>query len=127
MSKSELTRLIILGAGAIVDVGVYPTGAQFIEVAEKLISTCDSELLRNWTNQDECKKQGVESYIKNDIKKYLNNLIRSNHASIDSHISYIKNPAEQNFLKSLIISIILASTAYSELAGSFKIIGITSW
>ena len=103
MSDKELTRLIILGAGASVDCGVYPTGAELVEFAKKVL---------DWSEND-------KTDIAKKTKPYLQNLIDSGHSSIDSHIAYIKDESEQKFLKSFIITTILACTAYSEISGKF--------
>lgn len=107
--EQEKTRLIILGAGASVDCGFYPTGAQLIELAKKVISFCD----------DLKDIEHLQNFITIKAKPYLQNLIDSNHSSIDSHISYIQNEDEQKFLKSFILSSIIACTAYSDLIGNF--------
>jgi|GEM_PF-3089473 len=109
-----MIRLIILGAGASVDAGVYPTGAQLIEVARNVISMCDSEFGKKLIDGAEI-AQDLDF-----VKRCLSDLIESNHASVDSHISYIDDKNEQNFLKAFIISTILASNAYSDLAENSK-------
>ncbi len=109
-----MNRLIILGAGASVDAGVYPTGAQLIEVARNVISMCDSEFGKELIDGAKI-AQDLDL-----VKQCLSDLIDSNHASVDSHISYIDDKNEQNFLKAFIISTILASNAYSDLAENSK-------
>ncbi len=119
MSNSDLSRLIILGAGASVECGVYPTGAQLVEVARNVISMSESEF-----GKELILKAKTEAMIRvNDLefaKRCLGDLVDSNHASIDSHISYIDNKIDQNFLKSFIISAILASNAYSDMNGASR-------
>jgi hypothetical protein len=104
MSENKLSRLIILGAGASVECGFYPTGAQFAQVVRRI-----------WESN-----KGSQDFLQNPNFRYMENFLLSNHASIDSHISYIDNEEEKNFLKALIVSIILASTAYSALRKDFE-------
>jgi hypothetical protein len=103
MSNEKLTKLFILGAGASVECGFYPTGAEFIEVARQIVAS----------------KKGDREFENSPHYKYMQNLLLSNATSIDAHISYIDNENERNFLKALIISIILASTTYSFLRKDF--------
>lgn len=116
--EQEKTRLIILGAGASVDCGFYPTGAQLIELAKKVISFCDD--LKDIETKSKEDIEHLQNFITIKAKPYLQNLIDSNHSSIDSHISYIQNEDEQKFLKSFILSSIIACTAYSDLIGNFE-------
>ena len=119
--KKDLSRLIILGAGASVDVGVYPTGAQFIEVAEKVLPmfreafSHENLSLKHCLNETHLKHC---NYISNQdlhpIENWLQKIIQARPSSIDSYISSISNKKEQSFLKSLILSIVLNCTSYSE-------------
>ena len=107
MSNEKLTKLFILGAGASVECGFYPTGAEFIETVRQIVDA----------NKEDQKFKDSQHY------KYMQNLLLSNATSIDAHISYIDNENERNFLKALIVSIILASTTYSFLRRGFD----SSW
>jgi hypothetical protein len=121
MSEKELTRLIILGAGASVDCGLYPTGAQFLEIAEKILP-----MFRNaFFNPNACLKHCLsESCLKDSnhlsnqdehpIETWLKKIIQARPSSIDSYISSLSEKNEQEFLRSLILSIIVNCTSYSE-------------
>lgn len=111
MSNSDLSRLIILGAGASVECGVYPTGAQLIEFSKKIIEWMDVGGVIDKTD------------VVNRSKPYLLNLISGGHLSIDSHISLIGDENEKKFLKSYYLSIFLLCTACSEINGDFA----SSW
>lgn len=104
-TQGRLSRLIILGAGASVECGFYPTGAQFVEVVRRILDH---------------KNNGDQTFLKSRELAFMQNLLNSNHSSIDAHISYINDKEEKAFLKSLIISIIAASTAYSALHKNFE-------
>ncbi len=124
MSDKELTRLIILGAGASVECGVYPLGYELIDVAKIVRSFCTfNSRYQKFSNQTVETLANhfpeIRDKIKSFVPKAIKNLVESSHASIDSHIMYVRNDEERNFLKSLILSIILSCTAYSNLQKSF--------
>lgn len=128
MSNKELTRLIILGAGASVECGVYPLGYELIDVAKIVRSFCtvnshdqkfSNKLVETLANRLAQSYPEIRDKIKSFVPKTIKNLVESSHASIDSHIMYVRNDEERNFLKSLILSIILSCTAYSNLQKSF--------
>jgi hypothetical protein len=128
MNDKELTRLIILGAGASVECGVYPLGSEFINFAKIVRSFCNIgsnnqefsvQLVEALSNHLDQSYPKIRNKIKSFIPKTIKNLVESSHASIDSHIVYVRNDEERNFLKSLILSIILSCTAYSSLQKSF--------
>ncbi|MDX2082973.1 MAG: hypothetical protein SFV53_03180 [Rickettsiales bacterium] len=106
--NKELSRLIILGAGASVECGIYPTGEDLINFSKKIIELMDAKHFDK-TNE-----------VDNRIKPYLLNLISSGHLSIDSHISLIGDNNEREFLKSYYLSIFLFCTACSEISGNFE-------
>lgn len=109
MSEKELTKLIILGAGASVDCGFYPTGAQFIEIAEKILLA--KELVANNSLGE---SESFKNFSPEKIREPLKKLISARPTSIDAYISGIKSPQEQQILKSLIVSILRVCTTYSE-------------
>lgn len=116
--NKELSRLIILGAGASVDCGVYPTGAHLINLAKKVSKILESDqILIEFYGDDQYQKN---KYNLRNLKDYLDNLVRTNYSSIDTHIALIDNESEQKFLKSFLFSTILASTAYSQFIDKFE-------
>lgn len=117
MSNQEQNRLIILGAGASVECGFYPTGAQLIELAKKVGKILENEKVLQEFYGDSQYEMHKASF--NYSKNFLNNLVRTNHSSIDTHIALIDNENEQKFLKSFLFSAILASTAYSDFIDNF--------
>ncbi len=106
--------------------GVYPTGYDLIKVAEEVLSLCRISLNEKFENDlvekfvSSHKEEDFRSEINEVVRGALKNLIESSHTSIDSHIVYVKNEKERNFLKSLILSIILSCTAYSDLKKTFN-------
>lgn len=114
----ELGRLIILGAGASVECGVYPTGLQLIELAKKVSKILENDqMLIEFYGDDQYQKN---KYNLKNLKDYLDNLVRTNYSSIDTHIALIDNENEQKFLKSFLFSTIIASTAYSQFMDKFE-------
>ena len=93
MSEKEVSRLIILGAGASVDCGFYPTGTQLMKIAKEIIDF----------------DRGAD---KSDLK-FLRKMIESHPTSIDAYIAGISNTGEQYRIKSLIASTIITSTILS--------------
>ncbi|MBU6140815.1 MAG: hypothetical protein KGP29_04585 [Proteobacteria bacterium] len=109
MSKDELSRLIILGAGASVDCGMYPTGSQFVEIAERIISGNITSYFAKSVLSTSLEWQINREWFIATLSK----LIEARPSSIDSYISSISDERERGLLKSLIVAIIIASTAYS--------------
>jgi len=105
-----MTRLIILGAGASVDCGLYPTGVQFVEIAEKILSA--KKLVPNNQPGGQSHHQYVLSSER--IRSALKKLISANPSSIDAYISGINSPEEKLILKGLIVSILRVCTTCSE-------------
>jgi hypothetical protein len=105
-----MIRLIILGAGASVDCGLYPTGVQFVEIAEKILSA--KELVAN--NQPGGEKFHQHVLSSKRIRFALEKLISANPSSIDAYISGINSLKEKLILKALIVSILRVCTTYSE-------------
>ncbi|MBU6338742.1 MAG: hypothetical protein KGQ36_02075 [Rickettsiales bacterium] len=98
MSKEpELTRLIILGAGASVECGFYPTGAQFIKIVRKVLEFSNA--------LNKAKKISPE---------LLKKLVEASPPSIDAYISSINDSKDKVRLKALILSILRVCTDYSE-------------
>ncbi len=102
-----MNRLIILGAGASVDCGLYPTGVQFVEIAEKILSA------KKFRPNNQSGGGGVPQCVQR-IKVTLKKLISANPSSIDAYISGINSPEEKLILKALIVSILRVCTTYSE-------------
>jgi len=96
MNDKELTRLIILGAGASVDCGLYPTGAQFIKIVRKIL---------------EFPNILDKSKISSEL---LKRLVEASPPSIDAYISSLSNSKDKVILKALILSILRVCTDYSE-------------
>lgn len=125
-ADKEFSRLVVLGAGASVDCGVYPLGSDLINISKNLLPLCYAnhegkfgEDLVEKLVQSQANQIHIRDKIKRFVPRVINNLVNSSHASVDSHIVYIKNTEERNFLKSLILSVILSCTAYSNLEKSF--------
>ena len=118
MSEDKLTRLIILGAGASVDCGLYPTGVQFVEIAEKILPMFRNALAADLKHclSKTCLKNYF--YLSNEdghpIETWLKKILQARPLSIDAYISSLSNKDEQEFLRSLILSIIINCTSYSE-------------
>lgn len=102
-----MNRLIILGAGASVDCGLYPTGVQFVEIAEKILSA------KKFRPNNQSGGGGVPQHVQR-IKATLKKLISANPSSIDAYISGIISTKEKLILKALIVSILRVCTTYSE-------------
>ncbi len=106
-----MIRLIILGAGASVDCGLYPTGVQFVEIAEKILSARE----RVPNNQPGERSRHYQYVLSSErIRPALKKLISANPSSIDAYISGINSPEEKLILKALIVSILRVCTTYSE-------------
>ena len=119
--NKELSRLIILGAGASVECGFYPTGVQLIEVAEKVLPMFREAFSHKDLNLKRCLNEtdlkccnSISNQDLHPIENWLQKIIQARPSSIDSYISSISDKREQEFLKSLILSIILNCTSYSE-------------
>ncbi len=119
--NKELSRLVILGAGASVECGVYPTGAQFLEIAEKILPMFRGAFNHKDASLKHCLAETrlkdcnhLSNQDQHPIENWLQKIIQARPSSIDSYISSISNQNEQEFLKSLILSIILNCTCYSE-------------
>lgn len=135
---SELNRLIILGAGASVDCGVYPTGSEIIEFVKKIIQWSEGSIAKKEQSvsfeeksldltskhaqeeQVHAEEAPKEISITKKQLSHLKNLIASNHASIDAHISSIGDEEEQKFLKSFYLATFLFCTACSETTEMFE-------
>ena len=96
MSEKELSRLVILGAGASVDCGLYPTGVQLVEIVRKILQH-PSALKESQIPQEPLRK-----------------LVEANAPSIDAYISSINGDKDRTQLKALIISVLRVCADYSE-------------